>query len=323
MTKILALCLMPLLCCACLTPKGQKTQGFRGLTGSEAERLEALNDPSWRNIKPPKREKDDSPQNLAEMAELFFQNGNYGNALVNYYKILAQDPQRQDIRYKVGMALLFTGKLAEAKKELAEVLLHQMDMVEAHEALGMVFLQENNLGEARQEFSSVLAVDPKRFQSRYLLGETYLRAAQYPQALTEFKSAQELAPQSARVLSDLGWTYFNLKNYDQGLQCLKKAQALNATDKKLNHRLGMVLAAQKKFPEALEAFRKAGDEAQAFNNIGVHYFLEHRYGEAARCFQKALDLRPDVLSGSQSESGKNPGQAPGKPRRGRAPVTPG
>jgi tetratricopeptide (TPR) repeat protein len=54
----------------------------------------------------------------------------------------------------------------------------------------------------------------------------------------------------------------------------------------------MVLASQKKFPEALAAFRQAGDEAQALNNVGVHYYLDHRYAEAARCFQKALELRP-------------------------------
>jgi Flp pilus assembly protein TadD len=67
---------------------------------------------------------------------------------------------------------------------------------------------------------------------------------------------------------------------------------LNPDDPKLNNRLGMVLATQKKFPEALAAFRKAGDEAQAFNNIGVYYYLEQRYAEAARCFQKALELKP-------------------------------
>ena len=54
----------------------------------------------------------------------------------------------------------------------------------------------------------------------------------------------------------------------------------------------MILAARKNYPEALAAFRQAGDEAQAFNNIGVHYYLDHRYSEAARCFQKALELRP-------------------------------
>ena len=76
------------------------------------------------------------------------------------------------------------------------------------------------------------------------------------------------------------------------LQWLKKAKAIAPDNPKVNYRLGMVLAEQKKFPEALEAFRKAGDEAQAFNNIGVYYYLDHRYDEAAHCFQKALELKP-------------------------------
>jgi tetratricopeptide (TPR) repeat protein len=290
--KILPLCLMFLLVCSCLTTKGSKNApAFRGLKASEAERLGALNNPGFQD-KPAQRDQDDSPENLTETAETFLQNGDYESSLLNYSKILSQNPERHDIRYKLGVALLLTGKLEEAKKELAEVLLHKMDMLEAHEALGVVYLQENNLTAAQQEFRSVLAVDPKRFQSRYLLGEVNLRAGQYSQALTEFKSAQELAPHSARIMSDLGWTYFKLNNYDQGLQWLNKAKALNPQNKKVNLRIGMVLAAQKKFPEALEAFRKAGDEAQAFNNIGVHYYLEHRYAEAARCFQKALEVRP-------------------------------
>ena len=283
---------MSLLVCSCLTTKGsQNAPAFRGLTGKEAERLEALNNPGLRD-KPSKRDKDDSPENLAETAEMFLQNGDYESSLLNYSRILSQNPERHDIRYKLGIALLLTGKLDEAKKELAEVLLHKMDMLEAHEALGVVYLQENNLTGARQEFSSVLALDPKRFQSRYFLGETCLRANQFSQALTEFKAAQELVPRSAKVMSALGWTNFKLKDYDQGLQWLKKAQALSPDNKQVNHRLGMVLAAQKKFPEALAAFRQAGDEAQAFNNVGVHYYLDHRYAEAARCFQKALDLNP-------------------------------
>ncbi len=290
--KTLSLFLLALFTCSCLTTRGTKqSPPFRGLTASEAERLETLNNPGFQD-KPLRRDKEDSPENLAETAEMFFHNGDYESSLYNYSKILSQHPERHDIRYKLGVALLLTNKLDEAKKELAEVLLHRMDMIEAHEALGMVFLKENKLGEAQQEFRSVLAVDPKRFQSRCLLGETYLRANQNSQALTEFKSALEIAPRRARIMGDVGWAYFKLKNYDQALHWLKQAQALHSDNKKINHRYGMVLAAQKKFPEALAAFRKGGDEAQAFNNIGVHYFLDQRYGEAARCFQKALDLRP-------------------------------
>ena len=44
--------------------------------------------------------------------------------------------------------------------------------------------------------------------------------------------------------------------------------------------------------EALQAFMKSGDEAQAYNNIGVHYFVAGQYEDAAKCFQRALELRP-------------------------------
>lgn len=291
--KILSLCLLPLLLCACLTTKGsQKSPGFRGLSASEADRLETLNNPGRINQRPSKPEKDDSPENLAEMAEIFMQNGDFEKSLYNYSKILSLNPENHDIRYKLGLALLLSGKLEAAKKELAEVLLHKIDMVEAHEALGAVYLKENNLSEAQREFRSALSLDPKRFQSRYFLGDTYLRSNQFSQALTEFKAALELVPRSARAMSALGWSFFKLKNHDQGLQWLQKAKAIDPDNPSLNHRLGMVLAAQKKFPEALEAFRKGGDEAQAFNNIGVHYYLDQRYAEAARCFQRALELRP-------------------------------
>jgi Tfp pilus assembly protein PilF len=288
---LVSLGLLPLLTCACLTTKSANAPAARGLTGSEAWQLETM---THRDIQSKSRlsEKDDSPENLAEMAAMFLQHGDYEKSLYNYSKILSQTPERHEVRYKMGVALLLCGNPEEAKKELATVLLHRMDMLEAHEALGLIYLQENNLTEAQQEFRFVLAQDPKRFQSCYLLGETYLRSNQYSQALKEFQTAQEIEPRNARVMSALGWTYVKLKKYDQGLVWLRKAKTSNPEDRTINNRLGMVLAGQKKFPEALEAFRRAGDEAQAFNNIGVYYYLEHRHAEAARCFQKALELRP-------------------------------
>lgn len=290
--KLVSLLLAPLLLSACLTTKGtSKAPSFRGLTASEADRLETMNNPGFRDP-PLLRDKDETPESLAETAELFLQTGDYERSLYNYSKILALHPERHDIRYKLGLALLLSGKLADAKKELAEVILHRADMLEAHEALGMVFLQENRVGEAQQEFRAVLALDPNRFQARCLLGEAFLQDKQYTQALAEFQTARGLSPDSPRLMSNLGWVYFKTGKPDQALQWLQKAQAQSPDHPRINHRLGMVLAAQKKYPEALAAFRKGGDEAQALNNIGVHYYLDGRYAEAARCFQKALEMRP-------------------------------
>ena len=160
--RLVSLSLLSLLAGACLTTKSANAPAFRGLTDSETQRLETIHHHNIQD-KSSSREKDDSPENLAEMAEIFLQNGDYESSLYNYSKILSQNPERHDIRYKLGVALLLTGKLEEAKKELAEVLLHQMDMLEAHEALGVVYLQENNLTAAQQEFRFSAGPGPEAF----------------------------------------------------------------------------------------------------------------------------------------------------------------
>lgn len=263
---------------------------MRGLSPSEAERLDALNNPDWRHPLP-RPQRGETPENLAQAAEVLFQTADYEGAIYNFSKILHQDPQRHDIRYKLGLALLMTGRLEDAKRELAEVLVHR-DLPEAHEALGAIHLQEDKPAEAQQELRAALAQAPQRIQARVLLGEAYLRGGQYSQAMTEFKAALAQAPRNARIMGNIGWAHHKMKQDDEALRWLQKAQGLSPQNPRINQRLGMVLAAQKKYPEALEAFRKGGDEAQAFNNIGVHYYLDGRYDEAARCFQKALDLRP-------------------------------
>lgn len=283
--------LLPLLLCHCLTKGKTKTPQFRGLTATEAGRLSELNDPSFKQAKAWKGEKELSLDELAGQADLLMQNREYESSLMNYGKILSADPKRHDIRYKVGVILLLMGQVPEAKKELAEVLAHETDNYQAHEAMGLVLLQEKNLAGAQQEFQTVLTAAPDRFYARYLLGLSYLRGEQPSRAVAELKKAHSLNPKNPRVMADLGWACYQMKNYEEASRWLTQALALSPDDPRINHSLGMTLAATKKYPEALKAFLKAGDPAQGYNNIGVHYFGEGKYAEAARCFQKAVELR--------------------------------
>jgi Flp pilus assembly protein TadD len=101
-----------------------------------------------------------------------------------------------------------------------------------------------------------------------------------------------LNDKNVALLATLGQAYLKVKDYNKALLFLQKGQNLDPTDKKINLNLGMALAGLKRYSEAFDTFLKAGDEAQAYNNIGVHYYLAGRYEDAAKCFQKALDLRP-------------------------------
>jgi tetratricopeptide (TPR) repeat protein len=138
----------------------------------------------------------------------------------------------------------------------------------------------------------VLAKDPNRAKTLHLLGETFLESGRPDRAIHALKSATTVDPRRISSLIALSKAYLQQKDYAQAVATLKKAQPLAPESQEVYRLLGMALAAQKQYVPALEAFMKAGDEAQAFNNIGVHYFMDGQYEQAAKCFQRAIELKP-------------------------------
>jgi tetratricopeptide (TPR) repeat protein len=278
----------------CLTSqcakKGSGRPAVQGLGFEETAKLQALHDP-W-SERQPKSEEGLPEDRLEALGDLALKNRNFQNSLVNYLQILQKDPERYDLHYKVGVIFLLAGKLEAAQKELALVLVHRPEMLQAHEALGLVFLQRKQYPLAIDEFQYVLAQDPRRAKTYHLLGVTFLESGRTDRAVHALKTATTLNPRQLSSLIALSKAYLERKEYRQAAASLKQAQALAPQSQKVNQLLGLALAGQKQYPQALEAFMKAGDEAQAYNNIGVYYFIDGQYEEAAKCFQRALELRP-------------------------------
>jgi len=228
---------------------------------------------------------------LEALGEMSLHSRDYESSLMNFLEILKQNPSRYDLRYKVGVIFFLNGQLEAARRELAMVLVQRPEMLEAHEALGLVHLEEKKYALAIDEFQQVLSENPKRAKAHHLLGVVYLEAGQPQRAISEFQQVLAQEPNNIATLTTLGQVYLQQNKYTQALVPLKKAQTLAPQDPKVNRQLGMALAGLKRYPEALEAFLKAGDEAQAYNNLGVFYFKDGQYGDAAKCFQKAMDLR--------------------------------
>ena len=228
---------------------------------------------------------------LEAMGEMSLQSRDYETSLINFMEILQQNPDRHDIRYKVGVIFFLNGQMEEARQQFALVLVQRPEMLEAHEALGMVHLEEKKYPLAIGEFQQVLNRDARRVKARYLLGVAYLEAGQHQRAISELAQTLAQEPGNINCLTTLGQAYLQQKDYSKALAPLQKAKSLAPQDLKVHRHLGMALAGLKRYPEALEAFLKAGDEAQAYNNLGVYYFQDGHYEEAAKCFQKALDVR--------------------------------
>jgi tetratricopeptide (TPR) repeat protein len=267
-----------------------RNQAAARLNPDELAKLQALHDP-WPHQKPKPIEP--VPDNRLELlGDMALENRNFESSLVNYLQVLKDHPERYDLHYKVGIVFLMSGNFEAAQKELALVLVHRPQMLKAHEALGLVFLQTKQYSQAIEEFQYVLGQDPGRAQTHHLLGVAYLEAGWPDRAITELEKATMLAPRRLSSFIALSQAYLKRQDYGRAVATLKQAQALAPKNPKVNRLLGQALAGQKKYPEALTAFLAAGDEAQAYNNIGVYYFTDGQYEAAAKCFQHAIELRP-------------------------------
>ncbi len=280
---------LPLLASHC-SKKSQQITTVQGLSPDQAEKFQSLHE-SWPDQKP--RPPEQVPEDRLEaLGDLALKNRNFESSLVNYLQLLQEHPERYDLHYKVGVLFLLSGKLEPAQKELALVLVHQPEMLQAHEAMGLVHLQSKNYPLAIDEFQYVLAQDPGRAKTQHLLGVTFLESGRPDRAILALNMAIRVDPRQLSSYIALAQAYLQQKNYPQAVASLKQAQTQAPQDQKVNQLLGRALGAQKQYPQALEAFMKAGDEAQAYNNIGVYYFMDGRYEESAKCFQRALELRP-------------------------------
>ena len=252
------------------------------------------NDTIWNKMKERFRGDKEAlpPDRIEALGDAAVQVGDYESSLLDFLSILRKNPERYDLHYKVAVLFLLNGQWTAAKQELALVLVHQPEMLQAHEAMGLVHLQEKNYPLAIEEFRTVLAQDSQRVNSLHLLGVAYLESGQPGKAVVQLKRVLAVDPRHVSSIPALGQAYTDLKDYRQAIACLQQGLALDPKNEKLNYQMGMALAAEKRYNEAMDAFLKAGDEAQAYNNIGVHYFVAGQYEEAAKCFQRAIELRP-------------------------------
>jgi tetratricopeptide (TPR) repeat protein len=269
----------------------QNNMGVQNLKMNEIAKLQEAYDHVSPKPEPGAKE-ELSPERREALGDLLLERKEYEGSLVHYLQVLKEEPQRTDIRYKVAVILLLSGKTQAARRELNTVLAAQPQMLEAKEALGLTYLEEKQYPQAIRLFQEVLNHDLSRVKTRHLLGIAYLAQDNPREAIRVMERAPSQSNNNAAYLATLGQAYLKLKDYNRALFYLQKAHSLDPKNKKINLNMGMAFAGLKRYPEAFEAFKQGGDEAQAYNNIGVHYYLDGRYEDAAKCFQKALDLRP-------------------------------
>lgn len=136
--------------------------------------------------------------------EAFQSQGNYDLAITEFQKVLALDPNRAGIHFRLGRALLARSRDANPPAEAA-----------AH---------------ALREFEQELEVDPTNANAAYEVGEICRKSGQLGKAQQFFETAVKQYPDFEEAQVGLGRVLIALAKPDGALPHLRKAVALNPED---------------------------------------------------------------------------------------------
>jgi tetratricopeptide (TPR) repeat protein len=125
----------------------------------------------------------------------------YDAAITDYRQVLALDPRRPGIHFRIGRVMLARGRHTGSRDEA--------------------------MAEALKEFGQELQIDPTNANAAYELAEIHRSLGQFSEAGAFFEKALQYYPDFEDALIGLGRTLLSLQKPEQALPRLNKAVALN------------------------------------------------------------------------------------------------
>lgn len=159
----------------------------------------------------------------------------------------------------MGLILTESGQHAQALREFEKALRLEPKNDDAYRGKAKALMGQGKLPEAEAIYKEAIAMKPDYWGGYNDLGVFYSRHARYEEAIGQFKQVIELTPLNAKGYRNLGAMYFYLERRQ----------------------------------EAIQAFRQALDikpDYSLYSNMATLYYAEKQYAEAARMYEKALEL---------------------------------
>ncbi|HZT37912.1 MAG TPA: tetratricopeptide repeat protein [Bryobacteraceae bacterium] len=155
-------------------------------------------------------------------AEIFETQGRYGEAVAEYRKAIAKNPDALNLHFRLGRALLLESHapaaLEAAQKEFeAELRLNPADAAAEYE-IGQILTARDRLSEASEHFARAVELSPDFPEALVALAKTHVRAGRYSDAIALLERAVRLQPDMESAHYTLMLVYRNTGDAQKALK---------------------------------------------------------------------------------------------------------
>ncbi len=157
--------------------------------GNLASALEDLSEASRRGA--------DTLTMSLHQADIYYDRGNFDEAVAFYSEVLALDPNSPSVLYKLGLSHFRAGQEDAAIDVLTQAIETQGELAEAYYLRAAVFHALGHDGEAEADFLKTLTLRPEAGEARLALIELYMDTGKATRALRVAREEVDRQPQAA------------------------------------------------------------------------------------------------------------------------------
>jgi len=168
----------------------------------------------------------------------YLNDGKNDEAVKEFKKALAFDPQNTTAHTYLGKIYQGQGKIREAINEFKTVVQNDRTSVTALNNLGNAYLQDKQYVAAEKQFKSAAKMDPINPLADYTLGIMYTQTDRFAEAEKQFNKVAKVSPRDGNVPYSLGVLYNKMGRTEDAVKNLQKALTLKKDFPAANYELG-------------------------------------------------------------------------------------
>ena len=232
------------------------------------------------------------------VANLYFEGGQYDEAIAEYTESLRLDPRSAQTHYNLGIALSVRGWREQAVLAFEAALRIDPDYAQAHNNLGAVLHLLGRVEPAMEHYRHAITLRPDNVQARANLGLLLSAHGRPAEAMGVLRSALTLTPDFAPALAGLAWIRATaadaaLRDAAEAIALGERAVSVTAgRDVASLDALAAAYAAAGRFAEAVKTARAGVDAASTAGASDV----ASRFRERLQMYEEG---RPYRMPGSK------------------------
>jgi tetratricopeptide (TPR) repeat protein len=240
----------------------------------------------------------DTPAALV-LAERLLESGDPVRAEEVVVGHIQQDPTNPRLWLLRSQAEFEQGKLAPAYASLQVAMPFLDRSAEAHWRLGLLRERRDEEAAAEAEFRRAIELDPNHVGARLELARSALAHLHYSPALEHLEVVIRQEPENTQALEALALAHRYLGHLDEAEKYAREAVRLAPRAAGSWRALAQVLrdrATDASMGEAKQAYQQALERApessELHHELGMIYFGQGDFGQAAAQLQRSIDLHP-------------------------------